>query len=315
MKKLLVWLLLCALMLSGCGGNSTPAEEVSTQTLTAPTQILEVPTQMSEVPTEETTVPPETFCQGLSAQLGPWDWERDFRISLPQLGLQDVRVVCAYGSEELDTDVFCRTFLVTDDAHKHSAVWYLLLVTQDQIYAFDCGLAMDATLEVRDFDGDGYCELLLQQMMDLFGGAGQYASRVLEFKNGNFETIFTSLLDGHMMDTGFALHPLEKETYEVVNSVADYRETFTLLKEDSESFVHYMYDDKGTPQTDQLWVDSFCDFTSVDIENDGIYEIHATQYSCVSFHNNYFGECHTVWKYNANTENFEIYDAWFEPKD
>lgn len=311
MRKATFCLLLVVLLLSGC----TEKETLSTSETISPTAVsTEDTTASTEI---SSTIPPH---QDLSALTGELDPEKDIRISLPQVGLRNVLILSASNMVRLNEDVWGKVFLLGDDRHGHGDDCYLAVIAQDKVYAYDCAMwdnmsAMGAMLELRDFDGDGYSEILLQQAVDCFGGAGQYVSRVFKFKNNSFETIFCSMVDKKLIDTGFSLQILENESYQITNSDVGYQETFSVREEDRESLLPYMYDEDGDPELEQLWVDSFFEFKSADVNNDGIYEIVGKQYSCLSYHSNWLGDCCTVWSYSKDTEAFEIVDAWFEPKN
>lgn len=295
MKKITVCLMLIVLLLCSC---TTETESITNET-------------SPPVETQE-AIPPH---QNLTAQAAEFDSDKDLRVSLPQIGLQDVVIQNAINDQLLDEGLYGNVLLLADDRGNFADDCYLAITTSDMVYAYDCDTAAMATeIEVRDFDGDGYSEILLQQAVDAFGGAGQFFSRVFKFKNGSFETIFSSQIDNKLIDTGFRLEVLENETFKITNSDFGYQETFKVHSEHREAFLPYMYNENGDPDFHPLWVDSFNEFKATDIDNDGVYEILGKQYSCLSYHNNWFGDCYTVWKYNNETESFEISDAWFEPR-
>lgn len=62
-------------------------------------------------------------------------------------------------------------------------------------------------------------------------------------------------------------------------------------------------------------VDSFNLFEPDDVDEDGISEIVCRQYTCLNSHADYAGSAMTVLKYNSDTQEFYVYDAWFEPAE
>ena len=333
MKKLLC--IVCASMiavsLAGCAGGGETVEETALETV-ATSEVLQTaetvpetqaPTETTEVPTEPTEPTVESknpLHQELTATVATWDSEENGRISLPQVGLEDVFILFVSNRVLLDEGVYGRVYLLGDDRNNRLGNdYYLAVVTsRGQLYAYDCALweemtALDSVLEVCDFDGDGDQEILLQQAVDALGGAGQYASEVFDFRDEKIEPIFCSVVNEKLIDTGFSVTGQGKNSYVVKNTATGYQETFTVPEKYRQSLLPHLFNDDGTPQDDQLWVDSFHTFKATDVDGDGISEILGKQYSCLSWHSNGIGNCCTRWEYDPNTGAFEITDAWFEP--
>lgn len=77
----------------------------------------------------------------------------------------------------------------------------------------------DGTFACVDLDGDADKEIVLQENIGMSGGAGQYLSRIFDFKDGEIIEIFSFVENEEIFDTGFSLTLLkDKENAIAQNS-------------------------------------------------------------------------------------------------
>ena len=197
MKKLFAIILAVSLLLCGCGA---------------------VP---ETVPTDGTAPTEQRNHQSLTAENGAFDREKDLRMDVPQIGLTNVFVRDCSPHIWLDGDVWGEVYLLADDRMGYyKADHYLLVTTKDSFAAVDLWEENTAgnlggEITTADVDGDGDEEILVQETVDAFGGAGQYRSWVFDYKDGEIKEMFCSVKNGELVDTGFSVKLLEKKQFEI----------------------------------------------------------------------------------------------------
>lgn len=257
--------------------------------------------------------------QEIKSDIITYNDDEMFRISLEEAGLENVLIKKVFSHADLDdSDGYSNVYLLADDrfGERTPCDYYLAIVFDGKVYLKDLAkwenqFSLAATIELHDFDGDGDNEILLQETIDMFGGAGQYLSRVLDFENKEFKEVFSSREgDGTKLNTGFSIKILKNNQFKIKNSFTNYSETFSFQNK-TEDYLKYLYDEKGEPIEQTILVDSFFEFAPKDID-DGVYEIVCRQYVSLIGHTDHIGNAKTVLKYNNNTDLFEIIDTEFE---
>lgn len=257
--------------------------------------------------------------QDLKNDVITYNQDEMFRISLSEAGLKNVFIQQATGFEKLENDAnWCKVVLLGDGRFEQSKPcdYYLAVLCDDKIYLKEVSvISYGIGIELRDFDGDGDKEILLQDTVGMSGGAGQYKSTVLDFENYEFTELFSSshaLYNGNNKTTGFSIEILKGNKFKIINSITDYSEIFD-FKNKPEKYLNGLYDENGQVIERKILVDSFFEFIPKDIDNDGVYEIVCCQYVSLIDHSDHLGNAKTILKYNNKTSLFEIIDAEFEP--
>lgn len=288
---------------------------ISLTACTAPTPIQTEPIQATSqtVPTQADGFSPH---QELIATEAKFDMEAAKRVSIPELGLENL-AICDMTSSEvyLAEASFGQVFLLGDDRGiKHAMDHYLVVQMGDRVIAKDllayedqCNFA--GYIDTRDFDGDGYCEILVQQCVGMTGGYGCYLSRVFDIKDDALVEMFHSEHNGFAQDSfGFAVTLLAENQYKVTHEATGYSETFSL---DSGAAKYFSNCDADTEL--EFVFDSFYEFVPNDIDGDGIAEICCKQYTWYASHVESLGIAETVWKYDQAAGEFRIIRAAFKP--
>ena len=236
---------------------------------------------------------------------------------LKEAGLENVYIRDMSPSGALiGDDLYARVYLIGDDRYRGDmsiSDHYLMLITEDKIILEDLktgeyNARLGGTVEVKDFDGDGYKEILVQEVADMFGGYGQHISRVYKYDNGQIKTIFSAFTDyEHRFDTGFSCTVLEDYNLKIQNEYTGYEEIFN-YRDARKTW----YGEKDCTHFDtELYVDSFYSFEPMDVDEDGVYEIIGYQYTSLNGHTDYMGSAKTVLKYDEEKSEFVVVDAEF----
>lgn len=247
--------------------------------------------------------------------------ETMFRIDIPEVGLKNVFIRQMSRLVKLDEDIYSNVYLLCDDRHRSDRIFsdnYIAVITSDKIIVKDIAKwenqgSYAGQFELCDIDGDNDEEIVLQETIGMSGGAGQYLSRVFDYKDGEIVEIFSSGgKKSDRYDTGFSVNILKGNKLEIYNNITEYRESFTLKNRREAYYTNNWYDEDGEPRNLELLVDSFYEFEPVDIDGDGIYEIKCYQYTSICDHTDYIGTAVTILKYNRKLSQFEVKDAYFE---
>lgn len=318
MKKLLIFVLCSILILGLVACAKAPKEQADT-----PTSATNNPTALDEKPEATEPEHPYTEHQELTASQTPFDRDNMLRFSIEEVGLHDVFIRDMSGHVQLDKDVNAQVYLLGDDRYgggfdisdNYLAIIYDNTVFVEDVYKSTNLPSYFCNMELRDYDGDGDCEILLQECVGMSGGAGSYISRVFDYKNGKITEIFSSqIAHEERFDTGYSIKILEDKKFRINNSYTGYSEVFT-LKNGNEEYYKWWYEEDGTPKDLTIMVDTFNTFTSIDIDNDGVWEIVGRQYVSLIGHSDGIGDAITVFKYNPETARFEIIRTNFEIYD
>lgn len=334
-----VFVLIMVLCLVAC---SDKTEEKSRSTLAFSTASTEINATQETVPSQAETnlVGTETFSrkefyrehQELSAITGEFNPDETFRVDLPEVGLENVYIKQISDSLLLaSTETYGKVYLLADDryggAMSTSDHYLLVIVSQEEtinrkMYIMDLtpedysySAAMGAYLYFADLDGDKDSEIILHECKDMTGGAGQWLSRVYDFNDG-IQEIFTSYdPENKYFETGFSCKLLKDNMLRIDNSITNYSLEFEVIRESEEYFTKWWYDEDGKPKDHTLWIDGFYEFKPQDVDGDEVSEIVCRQYTCLADHTDYVGSAVSILKYNTDTKEFYISDAYFEPDE
>lgn len=166
--------------------------------------------------------------------------------------------------------------------------------------------ALGDDLYFADIDGDAIQEIIVHYDTGGCGGFGSFVSMVLKLENDEIH----ALLETYEFDTGFSSSFADGYQMTVVNEHTGYSLAFDAKEHYSEGF----FDENGKAKSQySFFIDSFYEFAPQDVDKDGIYEIACKQYAHLQGHSDYVGDACSILKYNAETQTFEVIDAWFEP--
>ena len=165
-------------------------------------------------------------------------------------------------------------------------------------------------LYVCDIDGDIGDEIIVQRTVDMTGGAGQYTSQIFKIENNQIIEIFNSS-PINKFNTGFSSKMEDNYGLVVFNRYTDYQKYMDIS---DKAYVSAFYDEGGKlTKEDEICVDSFCAFSPVDMDNDGIFEIRVEQYTSLYGHSDHFGTAVSILKYKCSTKQFEVIETEFIP--
>lgn len=149
--------------------------------------------------------------------------------------------------------------------------------------------------ELIDLDLDGEDEFIVHEMMDGFGGVGQY--RLVVYEKDNYDN-YVKIFDSNEFfvqteNSGLIARPIRDGVYAIEHQASGYYMEY----EASEEVYPYLFDEKGVSTEEPMFtVDSFSHF---EIKPGDEYESVALvfhQYMSIGWHGNYIGDCITVWK-------------------
>lgn len=250
-----------------------------------------------------------------------FDNKGDLHISLSDIELENA-ILCEASERGLllDDSVYGQVFLlgkyINDDNVMMDHI--LLIATEDKtlckdLTAYEGQFNFAGNIEACDFDGDGDCEILLQQTVGMTGGAGSFLSRIFDYRDGEILEIFSSdsIFDEYAENMGFSCALLENKEIRIDNKITNYSETFSMSDRPDEYF-EWWYNIDGSLGERELNIDSFYEFMPIDTNFDGVYEVFCRQYTSLISHADGIGCTKIVLGYNATIAEFEIVDASFE---
>jgi len=257
--------------------------------------------------------------QPLTSTEAIFDSKKSMRISIPEVGLKSVLVRQLEDNVNLTDNGFGTVHLLADnryDINSSVADYYLVISINGKIVARDLSVLEDqaslgATFCCVDIDGDKDKEIILQECIGLSGGAGQYLSRVFDFKNDEIIEVFSSKDKNEVFNTGFSCSVLKNRSLEIKNKYTDYCKNI-ILPDRTDDYYSVWYENNGEPKNLELMLDTFYKFEPYDIDNDGVYEIKACQYTSLYGHTDFIGTAVSFLKYNKEENLFYICEAFFE---
>lgn len=259
--------------------------------------------------------------QVLTATQADFNTDTMFRIDISEVGLKNVFIRQMSDCGRLGEDIYSKVYLLCDDRYNDDRFYsdnYLAVIINDKIIVKDIAKweeqgSYSGEIVLCDVDGDNDEEIVLQETIGMSGGAGQYLSRVFDYKDDEIIEIFSSGgKESDRYDTGFSSTVLKGEKIKIYNSITEYKEIFTLENRSEAYYTNNWYDEDGEPRKLDLLVDSFYKFEPEDADGDGVYEIKCYQYTSLCGHTDYVGTAVTTLKYNTKLRQFEVWDAYFE---
>ncbi len=146
-----------------------------------------------------------------------------------------------------------------------------------------------------DLNGDGVDEILVHDMVDSFGGAGQYVLKVyIKSNDYSYGEIFDSdtYLEAHP-NMDIQTIPIGKGVYAFQHSELEFCKEYNV----PDSVYPYLFDENGNAQEPHLFrIDSFNTVEIADVDTDGCDEIVLHQYTSIGWHANYIGDCISIFK-------------------
>lgn len=319
MKKLIVTLFMISLALAATGcENINPTE---TEPLTQPYTTISATTESTQPATTEAKVLEHLELKINELPLDSQWISNDLeKVGLERTGTQVRELGFITSQSKTNKDI--RTVALLRDFERYGdAVFHDLflavetdtkVIFKDLTYNRISG-AYSEKLYLNDIDGDGVDEIILHQCVGMSGGAGSYLARVFKIENEEIKEIFCSSTDDSKKywDTGFSGHPEDNYTFIITNKITGYCEEYKVGTDRPDR-----HDENGKAVSRrEIMVDSFNMFLPKDIDNDGTCEIYCRQYTSDWGHADYIGNAISILKYNAEKQDFEVTDAWFEPID
>jgi len=241
-------------------------------------------------------------------------------IDLPEVGMQKLRVIQKAQGRAADGKPAARSvYLLGDFSQEGAAIHheaYLVVAENGKALFYDPEEeSYEDLLYLRDVDGDGADEIILQLTVGSSGGAGSYSSRILRVEDGTLRELFNSIIipEGEtwrVVDTGFASEFLKGKKLKIKNIVTGYQTELDI----SGRYGADSFDESGEGTfNDSIHCDGFREFLPQDADGDGVFEIACKQYVSLRGHTDYIGDATSVLKYNAATQKMEVIQAGFEP--
>lgn len=157
---------------------------------------------------------------------------------------------------------------------------------------------------ICDIDGDKDEEIIIQQTVGMSGGAGQFVSKVFDFKEDSVVEVFVSSnLD--IYDTGYYCITKNNYLIEIYNKNTDY--VTTLNVSDKDNYRNVFFDKYGNVIKEaEVYCDSFYEFYPEDVNDDDVSELVCLQYLSLNGHSDYIGTAKSVLRYNVSLQQFEV---------
>lgn len=242
---------------------------------------------------------------------------REILISLPEYGVENAIVEEAEsGYINVNDSVtraniyFLREISSNGEYEDGKKVWLLAECDElSTILPLEPYFFPIAELYVCDITGDNYDEIILHRNCGGVGGAGSWSGQVYSIENGAIAKIFEWSEDYDFM-TG---RVIDGYKFTISNSATGYNKTFDMSKyPECASF----FDENGkVTDTFGIGGDTCCEFYPSDVDGDGVYEINVEQYAWCSYHAGGLGYYCSTLRYNSETADFDVIDAWFEPME
>ncbi len=239
---------------------------------------------------------------------------------MPEIKYMAVFLVCCtlFSCSENNTDDTFQAYMQSvydDEKYGENSIYhdsYLVIKNGAEQQTYEIGGSyFSDKLYLCDVDGDRYNEIVIQQLVGISGGAGQYHSCIFKYENDSLIKIFDSVT-GNKFDTGFSSVLKDNYKVEISNAITGYEIEIDYYK----NSIYYNDDGtviEGQNGTDWAMFDSFREFVPEDIDDDGTYEISCLQYSSLCGHADYIGDARSYLKYNNDSKQFEVIKADFIP--
>lgn len=178
-------------------------------------------------------------------------------------------------------------------------------------YTYELSGSYSEELHLCDIDGDKRDEIVINQLVGITGGAGNYCSSIFKYDKGEITEIFYSSIE-KKFDTGFSSKLKDNFIVEFSNAFTgfsteiDFYRSSRLFNEDGTVI-------EGRNDRELAMFDSFMEFSPEDIDGDGISEIACAQFTAMDSHAEYVGDAISYLKYNTENQQFEVVKADFVP--
>lgn len=220
------------------------------------------------------------------------------------------RFLIADTTEPVQQDVYI-LFDYKDDEVFHDS--YLAIKMESGVLLYNLSKSgigsYDDLLYICDVDGDGADEIIVQRTVGMTGGAGQYVSQIFKIENDQIIEMFSSS-PKNKFDTGFSAKMRDDYVLVVVNRFTGYERNVDIS--DKGNYLGVFYNDRGKVIREQdFLMDSFYEFSPTDVDNDGVFEIKAYQYTSLYGHADYVGTAVSILKYSSNTKKFCVIETEF----
>ena len=307
MKRVFVFILaIIILCLNGCAANLTNTESNNGNISNAGNTSTTYREQEHQSPTKDYILNPNINAN---------DW---MSIDLPEVGLNNLTIGTVVEGHVTKYDIALPVYIFCDYARYGNGNYcdaYLAVVTESRILFKDLADDNDSgsygsTLYLRDVDGDKVDEIIIQQTVEMSGGAGAYVSRIYKVIEDEIREIFNSSSEDYY-DTGFTSVLKDGFKLEIKNQVTEYKTTLDISAK--KEYVGMYFDETGKVINDEMIsCDSFFEFAPEDVDGDGVFEIACLQYVSLYGHADYIGNAKSVLKFNLQKQEFEIIQAEFK---
>lgn len=246
-----------------------------------------------------------------------FNYDTMLRLDIPEVGLENLFIREKTALTQIESETYGEVYLLGDDRwgrRTMPSAHYLAVVTDGKLIVKDIFelAAYSGKLYLNDCDGDGDNEITVQETVAMTGGAGQYLSRVFDFKSGEINEVFTSRVDGWIVDTGFTGEIMKNKKLKIKNRFTGFSKIINFSDIENEDYFNWWYDENGEIIPRDIMVDSFFEFIPVDIDGDGVFEIKGKQYVSLIGHANGIGAAISYFSYNNEKGKFEIIKSDFE---
>lgn len=204
--------------------------------------------------------------------------------------------------------------LVADYAYGDSIYhnMHIVLRTDDELELIDLEDEFGSygdIISVCDINGDGIDECILQQVLDMFGGAGQFMSRVISFTEDEVNVLFESD-PGNLYDTGFRSEYLEQKLLRISNIYTGYTTQIDISGMFKDEYFNSNEEGINRPG---IQCESFVEFKPKE-SNQGCYcEIECIQF--VTLDGASLGYVLSILKYNSKAQTFDVINSEFLSED
>ena len=309
MKRALIYVLLSALLLTGCAAKNERSD--ATTATTEATSSTESTENAREEPVHKhlsDTVAGE--------MLGG-------TVDLPDAGLYGLAVTQVEFAR-LDENGTCAVYLLQD--YLDSRVIhcpYIAVKTADKTLVKDvtvhymkgsdngdevgivASLGTSVTLCNVDGDDSAYKEIIVHQCVAMSGGWGGWNSTVYRLEGDEIVEIFnTDVFDD---DTGFTY--VINEDYSVLVKNSYTGEEYLLDSEEEKEFVESVRSGEAPTEEKELWCDSMYSFEPVWSSEKGMYQLRGRQYTCIDSHVDFLGVAEVILEYDKDSGTFVIVDT------
>lgn len=208
----------------------------------------------------------------------------------------------------------CEVYILFDQIDELYHYSQLVVKAESDSLTYDLSESGDGSyadaLYVCDIDGDRVDEIIVQRTVGMTGGAGQYISQIFRIENDQIVEIFYSS-SVKKFNTGFSSKMEDNYGLVLCNRYTNYEKHVDI---GDKEYLDGFYNEEGKLIKEMtIWVDSFCAFSPLDVDHDGVFEIRVEQYTSLYGHSDYLGTAVSILKYRSSTKEFEVIETEFIP--